>query len=98
MPKAYWVVTYRSIKNPDALQAYGKIAGPALTAAGGRILVRGTPAKIYEAGMDQRTVLIEFDSLAQAIAAHDGPAYKHALDLLGKDNVVRDVRILEGLA
>ena len=27
MPKAYWVVTYRSIKNPEAWQAYAKLAG-----------------------------------------------------------------------
>ena len=26
MAKAYWVVCYRSIKNPDALAAYAKLA------------------------------------------------------------------------
>ena len=41
MAKAYWVATYRSIKNPDALTAYAKLAGPALQAAGGRVLARG---------------------------------------------------------
>src|SRR6202044_224187 len=35
MAKAYWISTYRSISNPDALAAYAKLAGPALTAAGG---------------------------------------------------------------
>src|SRR5262245_40333898 len=49
--------------------------GPAImAAAGGRFLARGGTAKIYEAGIDQRTVLIEFDSVAQAIAAHDSQA------------------------
>ena len=38
MAKAYWVVCYRSIRNPDALAAYAKIAGPAVQAAGGRFL------------------------------------------------------------
>ena len=27
MPKAYWVVTYRSVKNPEAWKAYAKLAG-----------------------------------------------------------------------
>lgn len=96
MPKTYWVVTYRSISNPDAMQAYAKFAGPAITEAGGRFLARGTPAKTYEAGMDQRVVLIEFDSVEQAVAAHDSSGYKKALEALGTGNVVRDVRIVEG--
>ncbi|MDP2408897.1 MAG: DUF1330 domain-containing protein [Pseudolabrys sp.] len=95
MPKAYWVVTYRSVKNPQAWQAYAKLAGPAITSAGGRFLVRNMPAKTYEAGMPERVVLIEFDSVAQAIAAHDTPAYKEALKTLG-DAVERDMRVVEG--
>jgi uncharacterized protein (DUF1330 family) len=95
MAKAYWVATYRSVKDPEALAAYAKIGGPAIMAAGGRFLARGMPAKTYEAGMDQRTVLIEFDSVAAAIAAHDSPAYQKAMDVLG-DAVVRDIRIIEG--
>lgn len=97
MAKAYWIATYRSVKNPAALAEYAKISGPAIQAAGGRILVRGTPAKIYEAGMDERTVVIEFDSVEAAVAAHDSPAYQAAMNVLG-DAVVRDIRIVEGIA
>ncbi len=97
MPKAYWVATYRSVKNPEALAAYAKLSGPAIVAGGGRILVRGMPAQTYEAGMDQRTVVIEFDSVAAAVAAHDSPAYQAAMDVLG-DAAVRDIRIVEGVA
>jgi len=96
MAKAYWISCYRSIKNPEALAAYAKPAAPALQAAGGRILARGTPAKVYEAGLSQRTVIVEFDSVAQAIAAHDGPGYQAALKVLGKDSAERDFRIVEG--
>jgi uncharacterized protein (DUF1330 family) len=96
MAKAYWVATYRSISNPDALAAYAKLAGPAITAAGGRILARGTPAQVYEAGIKERTVLIEFDSVEAACAAHDSPAYQEALRALagGAD---REIRIVEGV-
>lgn len=96
MAKAYWVVCYRSISNPDQLAAYAKIAGPAVQAGGGRFLVRGTPAKTYEHGLDQRTVVVEFDSLAQAIATHDSPAYQEALRVLG-DAAERDMRVVEGV-
>jgi len=97
MAKAYWIAFYRSIKNPDALAAYAKLAGPAISGAGGRFLVRGMPAKTYEAGLSQRTVMLEFDSVAQAIAAHDSPGYQEALRVLG-DAAERDIRIVEGAA
>ena len=96
MAKAYWISCYRSIKDPEALAAYAKLAGPAIQAAGGRFLARGMPAKVYEGGVDQRTVLVEFDSLQQAIAAHDSAAYKAALQALGSA-VERDLRIVEGV-
>lgn len=96
MPKAYWISAYRAIHDPDALAAYAKLAGPALQAAGGRFLARGLPAKVYESGQEQRTVILEFGSVAQAIAAHDTPGYQEALRVLGKA-VDRDLRIIEGL-
>jgi uncharacterized protein (DUF1330 family) len=96
MAKAYWVATYRSISNPDALAAYAKLAGPAIMAAGGKFLARGMPSKTYEAGLNQRTVLIEFETLAQATAAHDSAGYKAALDALG-NGAERDIRIIEAV-
>lgn len=98
MAKAYWVAFYHSIRNPDALAAYAKLAGPAVQAAGGRFLARGPAAKAYERGVMQRVVVIEFDSIAQAIAAHDSPGYQEALRALGTDSVERDLRIVEGVA
>ena len=96
MPKAYWIACYRSISRPAALADYAKLAGPAIAGAGGRFLARGGVAKTYEAGLDQRTVLIEFDSVAQAIAAHDSPGYQAALAALG-NGAERDIRIVEGV-
>ena len=94
MAKAYWITCYRSISDQDALAAYAKLAGPAIHAAGGRFLVRGTPAKTYEAGLNQRTVITEWDSVEKAMAAHDSPGYQAALKALGKA-AERDVRIVE---
>jgi len=97
MPKAYWIANYRSISNPAAVSAYGELAGPALKAAGGRILARGTPAKTYEHGLNQRIVVIEFDSVAAAVAAYESDAYKAALRVLG-NAADRDIRIVEGVS
>lgn len=97
MPKAYWVSCYRSIKDPDRLAEYAKLAGPAIQAGGGRFLARGMPDKVYEQGLMQRTVIVEFDSLATAHRVHDGPGYQQALAVLG-DAVERDFRIIEGVA
>jgi uncharacterized protein (DUF1330 family) len=59
-------------------------------------LARGMPTQVYEGGLQERTVLLEFDSVEAARAAHDSPAYQEALAALagGAD---RDIRIVEGL-
>ena len=90
------VTCYRTITNPDAVAEYAKLAGPALAAAGGRFLARGVPAQVYEAGIKQRMVIVEFDSVAAAVACHDGAAYQAALKVFN-NAAERDFRIIEGL-
>lgn len=96
MARAYWIGFYRSIRKPENLAAYAKLAGPAIESAGGRFVVRGTPVKTYEAGLDQRTVMIEFDSVEQAMRAYESAAYQSALKVLG-DAAERDIRIVAGV-
>jgi uncharacterized protein (DUF1330 family) len=96
MAHAFWISTYHSVSHPEKLAEYAKLAGPAITAHGGTFLARGMPEKIYEHGMHQRTVLIRFDTVAAAIAAHDSPGYQAALKALD-DGAVRDIRIVEGV-
>lgn len=95
MAKGYWITAYRRIADPGKVAAYAKLAGPAISAAGGRFLARGGTAKIYEGGLNQRTVLIEFDSVEKAIAAYESEAYRKALTALD-DGAERDIRIVEG--
>ena len=96
MAKAYWICFYKSISNPEAFAAYAKLAPAAVQAGGGRFLARGGVAQTYEAGLSERVVVIEFDTVQQAIAAHDSPAYQEALKALG-NAAERDIRIVEGL-
>jgi uncharacterized protein (DUF1330 family) len=96
MPKAYWISCYRQVTDPAKLTAYAKLAGPAIEGGGGRFLARSTAAKAYEDGRMERTVIIEFDSLEQAVAVHDSAAYKVALAALD-GGAVRDMRIVPGV-
>lgn len=96
MAKAYWITFYRDVKRPEALAEYARLAGPAIQAAGGRMLARGMPANTHEEGLTQRTVLIEFDSLEKARACYEGSAYQAALAVLG-DAAERDIRFMEGV-
>jgi uncharacterized protein (DUF1330 family) len=97
MAKVYWICCYRSISDPKAVADYAKLAAPAMKAAGGRFLARGDVAKTYEAGCNERTVLLEFDSLEQAVAAYESSGYQAALKALGK-GAVRDIRIMNSIA
>ena len=96
MSKAYWITCYREISDPAKLAAYAKIGAPAIEAAGGRFIARGVAARVYEAGLKERTVVIEFASVEAAIAAHDTPAYQEALKALD-GGAVRDLRIVPGV-
>ncbi|HTB28883.1 MAG TPA: DUF1330 domain-containing protein [Steroidobacteraceae bacterium] len=96
MAKGYFISCYRQLTDPAKLAAYGKLAVPAIEAAGGRFLARGVAVKAYESGQLERIVVIEFDSVEQAIAMHDSPAYQAALKLL-EGGAVRDVRIVAGV-
>ncbi|MFJ4713995.1 DUF1330 domain-containing protein [Streptomyces sp. NPDC088785] len=95
MPKGYWVSAYRTIADPEKLAAYNRLAPAAVEAGGGRILARGGRVVAHDAGIAERTVLIEFDSFEQAVAAHESAAYQEALAALS-DGVERDFRIIEG--
>jgi uncharacterized protein (DUF1330 family) len=96
MAKAYWITCYREILDSTKLAAYAKLAGPAIEARGGRFIARGTAAKAYEAGQLERTVVIEFDTIERAMAAHDSAGYQAALAALD-GGAVRDVRIVPGV-
>ena len=96
MPKGYWVSVYRTISDPEKLAAYNKLAPAAVQAGGGRVISRGGRVVAHDAGIAERTILIEFDSFEQAVAARESPAYQEALAALG-DGVERDFRIIEGI-
>ena len=55
MPKAYIVVCYREISDPDAVAGYAALAGPAIGKNGGRALARGGRVHSLEGGIEEQT-------------------------------------------
>jgi len=95
MARGYWITLYRSVSKPEALAEYARLATPAIQAGGGRFLVRGMPTQVVEGGINDRTIVIEFDSVEKAIATYHSPAYQVALKAL-KGAAERDLRFVEG--
>ena len=96
MVKGYWISAYREIKDATKLAAYAELATPAVRANGGRFLVRGGQMTAKEAGIEDRTVVVEFDSFDVAVASYESDKYKAALEKL-EGGVVRDFRVVEGV-
>jgi uncharacterized protein (DUF1330 family) len=96
MSKVFTVVAYRSVSDADALASYAALAGPAIAAAGGRVIARGEPLATREAGLDQRVLIVEWDSLEQATAVYETEAYREALRRLDS-TAERDIRIVRSL-
>jgi uncharacterized protein (DUF1330 family) len=94
--KGYWVVAWRSISDESALHAYAALAGPTIQLCGGHVLT-GSASRVQanEAGIQQRTILVEFDSYDRALAAYGSDAYQASLKALGS-TAERDLRIVEG--
>ena len=90
MAKGYWITTYKSISDMSKVEAYAKLAGPAIEAQGGVYLARGIAVATYEAGIKERTVLSVFPSVDAAIAAHDSPSYTAAIGFFVHVHVTRD--------
>ncbi len=96
MKKGYWVVAYREVLDENVLKEYGKLAIPAIEAGGGKTVIRTSEVHPVESGLNQRMVVMEFESLEKAIATYNSAAYQAALRVLGS-SAVRDLRIVEGV-
>jgi uncharacterized protein (DUF1330 family) len=97
MKKGYWVVAYRTVGDEATMKNYVTLAVAALGKFGARTLVPpGSAVTAHEVGLQQMTVVVEFDSYEIALAAYESADYKKALAALGS-GVERDFRIAEGV-
>ena len=100
MTKAYWVGSHMTVKDPEKLKAYAKLAAQASTAHGGRVLARGGvgAGKVLSLeGFDQsRVAVTEFPSMKAAVDCFNSEDYQAAMAKLD-GGIERDVFIVEGL-
>ncbi len=75
---------------------YARLARPVIEGAGGRLIIRGNPAKVHEAGVNEPAIVVEFESVEKAIATYESAGYQAALKVI-EGKVKRDVRIVEGV-
>jgi uncharacterized protein (DUF1330 family) len=97
MNKGYWVVAYRKVPDQATVKEYAALLVPMLEKFGARMLVSPTSVvTAQEAGFEQMTIVVEFDSYEIALAAYESDDHKKTLAALGP-GVERDFRIAEGV-
>jgi uncharacterized protein (DUF1330 family) len=97
MNKGYWLVAYRKVRDQATVKNYAALLAPVLENFSGRMLVSPTSVvTAEEAGFEQMTVVLEFDSYEIALGAYASDDHKKALAALGP-GVERDFRIAEGV-
>ncbi len=94
MGKGYWVVDVE-VTDPQKYAAYREFVGPYLASRGGRFLTRTGKVVVKEGTARSRTVVIEFPSFADALAAYEDDAYTEGRKLRGGAGVL-DFVIVEG--
>ena len=77
MPKAYWIA-HVTVTDPEPYKLYAEGASAAFRAFGARVLARGGAAQQMEGEGHPRNVVIEFDSMDDALACYHSDAYQAA--------------------
>ena len=93
--KGYWINRCH-VTDSETYGEYAKLAGPAIEKFGGRFLVRAGRQVELEGGPYERTVLVEFDSMEDALNAYNSDEYSEALKH-SKESSERHVVIVEGM-
>ena len=95
MTPAYWIARV-TVLDQDAYGAYSAAATKAFAHYGARILARGGEVVKLEGTARARNVIIEFDSMAAALACYHSPEYLVARDLRRAAAEI-DLIILDGV-
>jgi uncharacterized protein (DUF1330 family) len=77
MPKAYWIAQV-TVLDPEPYALYAAAASRAFAAHGAQVLARGGSTVKLEGIARDRNVVIEFDSLQQAVDCYHSADYQEA--------------------
>jgi len=80
MPKGYWIANM-DVRDAAIYDKYRAANAKPFADYGARFLVRGATPDIREGSARARHVVIEFPSLADAIACYESDAYQAAKDI-----------------
>ena len=92
--KGYWIA-HGDLTDPEGYKAYVAANAAAITAFGGRFLVRGGTREVVEGSARARTVVLEFPSFEAALACYRSPDYQ-AVAALRRGKGELDLVIVEG--
>lgn len=77
-----YVITYLEVTDPDAFQAYRKVAGPTFAAYGGKPIVVDGQFEVLEGMVEPKSVVvIEFESMEQARRWYASPEYAKTIPM-----------------
>ncbi len=77
MPKAYWIARV-DIRDPERYKDYVSTAKPAFERFGAKFAARGGKAEAVEGPGRARNVIIEFETMQQALDCYNSPEYQAA--------------------
>jgi len=95
MAKGYWISLYEKIENVEMQKKYAEKATIAIQKYSGKFLARGGKSICLEGVQTSRTVIVEFQSVADAEKCYNSNEYRIALNIL-KGHAKRNLQIVEG--
>ncbi|OWU86248.1 hypothetical protein ATO6_05270 [Oceanicola sp. 22II-s10i] len=95
MPKGY-IIGHITVNDMEEYKEYIRLDTPILERLGGRFIVRGGQAEVTEGTAEQRHVVIEFPSYAEALAAYHDPDYQKVADIRRR-SATSTIMVVEGV-
>ncbi|MBS0470296.1 MAG: DUF1330 domain-containing protein [Proteobacteria bacterium] len=96
MARGYWISRI-DVTDAAAYQKYVDGTAAAFEKYGARPLVRGGRAQALEGPMRARNVVLEFDSVEQAVACYNSPEYQRAAAHRA-GAAIAEIVVVEGVA
>ncbi len=94
MKKAYWIA-HDTVTNPEPYKLYAAGASKAFQEIRARVLARGGKYHQLEGDERPRNVVIEFDSMEDAMNCYNSPSYQAAKQHR-KDAGITNIVIVDG--
>lgn len=95
MPKGY-IIAHITVTDPEPYKEYVRLDTPILNDLGGQFIIRGGQSEAVEGQMEERHVVIEFESYAAALKAYHDPAYQKVADIR-RVNANSSIVVVEGV-